>query len=262
MGEEERVLFWEPNKEQRSPLCRPYTSFSLAHLWWCTPENVTSRQGGCLKKKVVFFLSTPHKSETICCRSITHPTPTSNFIMPPSQPNRTHTGFHCYLVACVQPPRWPFQLLCVVQQMCFLKQIGEKNETEKLWLRGLGSVSEKHLNTVTKHRPPLHSSLTTMCSQWNIGNMHVELGGAYRTVVTAKKTMKTISTIKYLFLFNIKMRITRRSFSFFKCISPRLVQSLLQVITSHLAWRAKLREGGRANWDVIIYHLQLSSSKK
>lgn len=152
MGEEERVLFWEPNKEQRSPLCRPYTSFSLAHLWWCTPENVTSRQGGCLKKKVVFFLSTPHKSETICCRSITHPTPTSNFIMPPSQPNRTHTGFHCYLVACVQPPRWPFQLLCVVQQMCSLKQMGEKQDRKRMIERAgkrFGETSRHGHKTLT-----------------------------------------------------------------------------------------------------------------
>lgn len=173
-GEKKSVCFsQEPNEEQRCLLCRLYTSLSLASLW-CARENVTSRQG------VFSSLSIHLTYERDNLLSLSHT---------PPHPNRMHTGFHCYLVASFEPPRWPFQLLCVVQQMCFLKQIGEKNKTEKLWLRGLGSVSEKHLNTVTKHRPPLHSSLTTMCSQWNIGNMHVELGGGHIAQLLLQKKL-------------------------------------------------------------------------
>lgn len=136
-GEKKSVCFsQEPNEEQRCLLCRLYTSLSLASLW-CARENVTSRQG------VFSSLSIHLTYERDNLLSLSHT---------PPHPNRMHTGFHCYLVASFEPPRWPFQLLCVVQQMCSLKQMGEKQDRKRMIERAgkrFGETSRHGHKTLT-----------------------------------------------------------------------------------------------------------------
>lgn len=92
-----------------------YTSLSLASLW-CSQENVTRRR--CVSP--LSYCRT-HERDNLLSLTPLHKMP---------------TGFHSYLVAGVQPPRWPFQTLCVVQQMCSLKTNRGKRENiqeKELW---------------------------------------------------------------------------------------------------------------------------------
>lgn len=96
-GVKERFFFYSPPNTQPNPPKHTHTPTS------CVSKTIC-------RCSLILVAILKHLSPT--------PPP-----LPHSFPihNRVRTSFYCYLIAGLQSSRWPFQLFCVVQQMCSLQ---------------------------------------------------------------------------------------------------------------------------------------------